>query len=216
MSCAKMRSGDSRARGIWLVAALSSLIVIGVALRAVATLACSQDLALVKSLAGDRTSLLTALAHGVSVLGRSYVLVPCAAVIAVVAAARGRRLQGLVLLVGVVGAVIIQNVDKAIVGRPRPPVTRLEHVSSTSFPSGHATESTAFFVLILLAVSCGSGSRALKLAAMLATVVIVAGVGLSRVYLGVHYPTDVAAGILLGGAWSAACAAILLDRKADS
>ena len=213
MSCAKMRADVPAARGIWLVAALTSLIVIGLGLRALATLVSTQDLAIVKGLAGDRTGFLTALAHGASVLGRSYVLIPCAAVIAILAGARGRRGRGLVLLVGVVGAVIIQNVDKAIVGRPRPPVTRLEHVSSTSFPSGHASESTAFFVLILLAILSSSSSRSTRIVAVLATITIVAGVALSRVYLGVHYPTDVAAGILLGGAWSAVVAAVLLQGK---
>jgi undecaprenyl-diphosphatase len=190
--------------------------VIGVGLRSLSTLMSGEDLALVRDLANERTGVLTALAHGASWLGRSYVLLPCAVAIAGCAIAFGQRVKGLVMIIGVVGAVIIENVDKLVIGRPRPPGPRLEHVSGTSFPSGHTTQATAFFLLLLVALLSGRRPRSLKLLAVLATALVIGGVAWSRVYLGVHYPSDTIAGILLGGAWSLVAAAILLRPHSGS
>jgi membrane-associated phospholipid phosphatase len=186
---------------VWLLTALAVLVVAGLGLHVLTTLMPGEDLALVRGAARDRTPFLTALAHGASWLGRSAVLVPAAIVIALGATAVRRPLHGLAMLVAVLGAVVIQNADKALVGRPRPPVHRLEAVSGTSFPSGHATESTAFFLVLAAALYAGTApSWARRLVAATAFLVI-AAVALSRVYLGVHYRTDVVAGMLLGGGW---------------
>ena len=187
------------------------MILCGIGLRALSTLVAGADLNAVRGLAGDRSATSTALAHAASWLGRSHVLVPCAGVVGIWAIAAGRRAEGLTVIAGMLGAVIIQNVDKAIIGRPRPPVPELEHVSGTSFPSGHATEATAFFLLMLVAIPPGAWSRCpVRWVAIIAVAAAITCVALSRVYLGVHYPTDVAAGILLGAAWSALTARILL------
>ena len=185
---------------VWLLIALAVLIVAGLGLHSLATLMPGDELALVRTAAGDRTPFLTALAHGVSWLGRSAVLVPAAIVIALLLR---RSSRALAMLIGVVGAIVLQNADKALVGRPRPPVHRLEAVSGTSFPSGHATEATAFFLVLAVVLVHGSRTLSVRLLAPVLAIVIVAAVAVSRVYLGVHYPTDVVAGILLGGCWGA-------------
>jgi undecaprenyl-diphosphatase len=187
----------------WLLISLALLIVAGLGLYGLATLMHGEDLALVRSAAGDRTPFLTALAHGVSWLGRSAVLVPAAIAIALVAARRRRPLPGLAVIAGVLGAIVIQNVDKALVGRPRPPVHQLEAVSGTSFPSGHAAEAAAFFLVVAVMLVRGARARWMRLLVAGTAIVLIAAVALSRVYLGVHYPTDVAAGLLLGGTWGA-------------
>jgi undecaprenyl-diphosphatase len=148
-------------------------------------------------------------------LGRSRLLVPGAGLVGIWAIAAGRSAEGLSVIVGMLGAVIVQNVDKAIIGRPRPPVAELEHVSGASFPSGHATEATAFFLLMLVAIPPGAWSRRpVRWLAVVATTAVITCIALSRVYLGVHYPTDIAAGILLGGAWSVLTVRILLAPAA--
>jgi undecaprenyl-diphosphatase len=197
-------------RALWLTAWLIAVILAGLGLHLLAMLVPGEDLTLVRDLAGDRDSTLTTLAHGASWLGRSAVLVPAGILIGLGAIALGRPLRGIAVPVAVLGAIVIQNADKAIVARPRPPVHQLEHVSSTSFPSGHATESTAFF-LVLAAMFYASGASLWARRLVVATtIVVIAAVALSRVYLGVHYPTDVVAGMLLGAAWATITAATLI------
>jgi membrane-associated phospholipid phosphatase len=186
---------------VWLLISLAILIVAGLGLHGLATLVSGEDLALVRGAAGDRSPFLTVLAHGASWLGRSAVLVPAAVVIAVAAALLRRPSRGLAVLTGVLGAIVIENAVKSLVARPRPPVHQLESVSSTSFPSGHATEATAFFLVLAVVLVRGSHALSARLLVPGAALVIIAAVALSRVYLGVHYPTDVVAGILLGGGW---------------
>jgi membrane-associated phospholipid phosphatase len=177
------------------------LVVAGLGLHALAGTAPGLDRRLVADAVAVRTGPLTTVAHGASLLGRSWLLIGLAALIGL-ALLRPLGIRAWTPLLAVVGADALQNVVKALVNRPRPGVAHLEHVTSSSFPSGHATQSTAFLVA-LLALVWTSGSGVARAAATLSAVALACAVGASRVYLGVHYPTDVAAGIILGGAWAA-------------
>jgi undecaprenyl-diphosphatase len=100
------------------------------------------------------------------------------------------------------GAMLLSDLIKVLVSRPRPPVEHLQHVTGSSFPSGHATQASAFWLaLVLLAPAAGASPRATRTAAG-AMLVLVAAVAASRVYLGVHYPSDVLAGVVLGACWT--------------
>jgi undecaprenyl-diphosphatase len=97
---------------------------------------------------------------------------------------------------------LISDLVKLLVSRPRPPVEHLQAVAGSSFPSGHATQASAFwFSLALASRSVPAAARATRVVWVLAAV-IVAAVALSRVYLGVHYPSDVIAGVALGTGWA--------------
>lgn len=187
-------------RTLGLLAWFGVLVAVGLGLHALAGTAPGLDRRLVDDAVTIRTGPLTAVAHGVSLLGRSWLLIPLAALIGV-AFRRSLGVRAWVPLLAVVGADALQNAVKALVDRPRPSVRHLEHVTSSSFPSGHATQSTALLVA-LLALGWTSGSGVARATATLSAVVLACAVGASRVYLGVHYPTDVAAGIILGGAWA--------------
>lgn len=119
-----------------------------------------------------------------------------------------RRLAVCVAVAGAVGTVVQQGV-KAAVGRPRPqwpdPVDSAHYAA---FPSGHAM-SAAFGCGLLVGVVWLHGARGWRLhGAVAAAVVSVAGVGWTRVYLGVHWCTDVAGGWLLGATLVAGTAAV--------
>src|SRR5439155_24202639 len=103
---------------------------------------------------------------------------------------------------------------KVWVGRARPPESlHLIGVSGFGFPSGHATVALACWGLAALLVGARRPVRT-KLVVATAAIVIVALVGLSRIYLGVHWWTDVVAGCALGGLWLCLLALLLLRRTA--
>lgn len=156
------------------------------------------------TLAGDiRPSALapvTDWVFGVTALGSTGTIVPITVLaVAVLVALRHWRwalalASSVALTQGVVALV------KLLVSRPRPPAAdALSIASGFSFPSGHAATSAALYVTLafLAARACRGPARAVI---VLAGTLLVLAVGASRVYLGVHYPTDVVAGWLTGGA----------------
>jgi len=85
-----------------------------------------------------------------------------------------------------------------VVGRARPPVEQLDGAPTNSFPSGHIAASVVFYVGLAVIVFWHTRSSAARGFAVLLAVVAPAAVILSRLYLGMHYPTDAAAGVLVG------------------
>jgi undecaprenyl-diphosphatase len=95
----------------------------------------------------------------------------------------------------------VETVVKDLVARPRPVlIDPVSHASGFSFPSGHAAGSAAVFgaVLVVVLGELSAARRALRTSVVGLVVVFVAGVAASRVMLGVHYPSDVTGGVLLG------------------
>ena len=103
---------------------------------------------------------------------------------------------------------------KVSVGRPRPTIVpHLTEVGGSSFPSGHSFNSAVVYVAIALAFATLSARQSVRLTMIGAALVLSLVIAWSRVWLGVHFPTDVAAGLLGGAGW-AFLAAGLLQRPA--
>jgi phosphatidylinositol-3-phosphatase len=153
-------------------------------------------------LVAHRQGWLTGVMRLVTDLGAAGVLVPL--VLAAGLAWRWRRgsWRPLALLAGAAaGAWVVQVAVKQLVERPRPPAgLALSHATGFAFPSGHATDAAAVYgMLAVLLVR--SGRPAARVAAWAGAAALVALVGLSRLYLGVHWLSDVVAGAALGIAW---------------
>lgn len=151
--------------------------------------------------AGDlQVTWATAIMRTVSVVGSFPGVVTILALVAgaILVLRREARL-GLWLAVEVAGAVAMYQSLKAILDRPRP-MGGLVETTGSAFPSGHATQGIAFFGLLAVVLLAVAPGRA-RVPAAAAAVVVGLLSGLSRVYLGVHWLTDVAGGFLLGGAW---------------
>lgn len=203
--------GERSARA--LVATLLVLLMVGWGLGELArSVAQTTDLTAVRDLAADRTPTLTAVARALSLVGSGYVVFPLALVVA--AALFLARLPILATAIGLstLGAVVISSTDKALVGRPRPPIHHLEHVVGASFPSGHASQSTGLYLGLALVFLAGRPPRGRAALCGGVAILLILAIAFSRIYLGVHYPTDVAGGILLSAAWTGAVAAALLRR----
>ena len=124
-------------------------------------------------------------------------------------AIQGERRLALTTAVMTSGGAILTLVLKYAVGRPRPSVVpHLREVTTPSFPSGHAMLSALVFLSlgVLMAHSVRNGPT--KLYVVLWASFLTFIVGVSRVYLGVHYPTDVIGGWLAGIAWALAAWAV--------
>ncbi|HEX6908806.1 MAG TPA: phosphatase PAP2 family protein [Longimicrobium sp.] len=112
------------------------------------------------------------------------------------------------LWVAVIGSGLINSVLKVSFNRARPDVFpwRTQHVGVASFPSGHAMTSIVVYGTLAFLIARLAPTRMLKRLTWGLAVFVVVIVGLSRLYLGVHYPSDVLAGFVIGGAWAVICA----------
>jgi len=125
-----------------------------------------------------------------------------------------RRLQALVFASTVLLAQGLSELLKALVERPRPTlVSHLDLVYSSSFPSGHAMMTPVVYLTLASILATSERRRSEKILLLGAAVLLTAAVGVSRVYLGVHWPTDVLGGWCLGGAMALAMA-LALHRTA--
>jgi undecaprenyl-diphosphatase len=121
--------------------------------------------------------------------------------------ALARRYRALVfLLTTTLGGVGLSFLLKAVFARPPPAVAdHLVPVSTASFPSGHATLSAAVYLALCALLARLVPERRLKLYVIAVALFFIFLVGASRIYLGVHHPSDVLAGWLLGLSWGMTC-----------
>jgi undecaprenyl-diphosphatase len=156
---------------------------------------------------------LRVLADVVTWVGAPLVLELAAAALVVLLLRWGRRRTAGYLTSCVVGAYTLSTLGKLSVDRARPvfpdPVS---HARGKSFPSGHATGAAAFY-LALAVVLVGLVTWRWMLFAIAAALAL--AVAASRVLLGVHYVSDVSAGLLIGWGWVAACTALFSAWRAD-
>jgi undecaprenyl-diphosphatase len=162
----------------------------------------SIDLEAVRDIAGERSAGLTAAARVVTWAGSAFVLVPLALACCLVLVRVGLRQEAFAVAVSLAGAILISDLVKLLVSRSRPPVAHLQAVTGSSFPSGHATQASAFWFSLVLALRVTRVAPLLTRVAAGLALALVLAVALSRIYLGVHYPADVVAGVLLGMGWA--------------
>jgi len=158
------------------------------------------DAQALRAIAGGRNATLTSIAWVVTEAGSFVLLAPLS--IAFLLLRRWKRpADDIALVVIASGSALLPFVVKLIVARPRPTIEHLSHLSSLSFPSEHTTQAAAIYLTIAIMLS-QSLTRGWREAAIALGVVIALAVAWSRVYLGVHYPTDVTAGLMLGWSWA--------------
>lgn len=118
-----------------------------------------------------------------------------------------RKLRMMVfLLAATASGVVVTLTLKHAFDRPRPNVVpHLSHVTTSSFPSGHSMLSAVVYLTLGSLLAASVPRIGLKVYILSIAVVLSLIVGLSRVYLGVHYPTDVLAGWIAGLVWALAC-----------
>lgn len=152
---------------------------------------------------------LTEFFEAVTTLGNGIVLAGVAAIAAYLLARRRYYAEAVLMVLAYVGAQVLSYSLKLALRRDRPFFTDpLATVSTYSFPSGHATVSIAVYgalCLVLLRRLTGPA----RFVCLAAAVLLVSLIGFSRLYLGVHFLSDVLAGFSVGLAWLALCVVVL-------
>ncbi len=174
----------------------------------------SREVAEREPLGFDRTVLLAlhgvgpwldAIARVVTWLGDGAVVFAAGAIAAGLLAARGARRWAWGVALVAIGAAAIDFSLKAAFGRARPELWSRAPVPGFAFPSGHAMESAALYFYLAAAVR--SVAPAHGTLALVAAALLVTAIGLSRIVLGVHWPSDVLGGVAIGYLLQRLCAA---------
>lgn len=157
------------------------------------------------------------MARDITSLGSMAVLTMVSLVVIGYLALHGRRGAGLLILVSVGGGMALSSGLKVLFGRSRPDlVPHGMEVYTASFPSGHAMLSAVTYLTLGALLARVQPSRRAKIYPLVVAVILALLVGSSRVYLGVHWPTDVLAGWCVGAAWALLCwlVALFIQRRA--
>jgi undecaprenyl-diphosphatase len=150
---------------------------------------------------GWASDLLTMLAFGFSRLGSIALIGTLLSAAAVGFWAVGRRRSAVMLVLFMAGAVVLENGLKLFFQRARPEAFFGPLPGSYSFPSGHALLSLCFYAALAFLISAYWGAAA-RAVTWVAAALLVLCIGMSRIYLGVHYPTDVIGGYLAALFWT--------------
>ena len=216
-----LRKLGSHGRNIYAVVGI--FLVVGALIAVVGTLAFAQlgdvvrqghtqafDTAVLRWIGARHTPFLTTIMTEVTPLGTGVVVLTIVGVAAAFLWGTEHKHSARLLLAATAGSILLNNVLKLYFDRPRPEVfERLTHTASSSFPSGHAMSATVVYGTVgylLARLHKHPWARAITL---LLAVTMILLICFSRLYLGVHYPSDVLAGIIIGLAWSGFCMATL-------
>ena len=217
----RVRRGASRARDLRL--ALGAALIAGVVVTLGATWAFAElaervreggtqsfDEAVLRRLDAVQAPWVDGFMVEVTALGNGLVVLAIAVVAATFLWLTRHRYSAALLASATLGSILLNTMLKAYFDRPRPQVVSWgTHVSTSSFPSGHATSAIVVYATVAYLVARLQRRRLSRAITMAISAVVVLLIAASRLFLGVHYPTDVLAGLVSGLAWAAFCMVLL-------
>lgn len=153
----------------------------------------------------------------VTALGSFTLLGLIAASVCIYLALSRLTTEAWLVVISLLSGMALSTVLKMSYDRPRPDLTALSHQFTASFPSGHAMLSAVTFLTLGALLSRLAPTRILRLYSFGMALFLTFIVGTSRIYMGVHYPSDVLAGWCLGAAWALLCSSVafLLQRRGE-
>ena len=144
----------------------------------------------------------------ITALGTGLVVMMIVVISALFLIATQHRFSAFLLLVASAGGIVLNAVLKSSFDRPRPQLFEwLTVPSSSSFPSGHAMSSAIVYFTVAYLIARLEKRRWMRTLTIVSSLLLVLLISVSRLYLGVHYPSDVLAGVIIGLAWAGFCLA---------
>jgi membrane-associated phospholipid phosphatase len=176
------------------------------------------DASVNRTLAAHRSDLWNTITHFATTAAETTTVIGVALVFFVGMRVRlGRWRESMFLAVALLGEVTIFVCTTLVVDRTRPAVSHLDSAPPTSsFPSGHTAATVALFGALAIVALTASHRGWLRSLAVVAAVAMPIAVGMSRLYRGMHYPTDVMAGALLGVLWLTITGGVMLRTSRPS
>jgi undecaprenyl-diphosphatase len=168
------------------------------------------DVAVLRYIETHKTPLLDKAMIEITFLGTGLIVMTMVLVSGMFLWLTKHKHSALLLIVATTGSILLNNLLKAGFDRPRPQVFEWgQHTVSSSFPSGHAMSAATVYMTVAYLAARLQGRHLSRVLTIIAALIVVVLIAISRLYLGVHYPTDVTAGVLIGIAWAAFCMAML-------
>lgn len=229
-----LRAAGMRAGSFY--ATVGIFLVIGVALAIAGTLGFAAlgewvreggtqryDVAGLQWISQHHTPLLTNVMSELTFLGTGSVVLTIVGVSALFLWHTQHKHSARLLLAAVAGSILLNTMLKLWFARPRPEVfERLTHTASSSFPSGHAMSATVCYGTVAYLVMRLQKHHWSRVLTGTSAMILILLICMTRLYLGVHYPSDVIAGMIIGLAWASFCMAtleaslVLARRRAPS
>jgi undecaprenyl-diphosphatase len=206
-------AGFYAAVGVFLIAAVALIVIAGLLFAKIADDVMEGstqafDDAVLLWLNQHASDKLTGVALDVTALGAGTVVWLVVIIASVFLWSTRHHYSAILLWVAMAGAGLINSTLKAFYARPRPQLFewRAPYAGETSFPSGHSMGSAVAYLSLAYLVSRLEPTKKLRRFTFFVAIVIIIAVGISRMYLGVHYPSDVMAGWAMGVIWMLFCA----------
>jgi membrane-associated phospholipid phosphatase len=175
------------------------------------------DLSIDRELAADRTPALNTVTLVLTYMASTPVIIGLTAVAAIACRiAFHRWREALYVVLAVAGEATIFTLTTLLIDRKRPPVPQLDAAPPTSsFPSGHTAAAVCFYGAVAAVLAWHLRHQLIKVLLVALAALIPLAVGASRLYRGMHFPSDIVAGLLLGIAWLTATTRYVLRQDQE-
>ena len=168
------------------------------------------DVAILKWLHDHQTPLLTSVMLEMTYLGTGTVVLAIVGVAALFLWHTEHKISARLLLAATIGNILLNGALKLVYHRQRPSVFAWQTTAvSSSFPSGHAMSATVVYGTVAYLLMRLQKHRWARMLTLTGAVILIVLICLTRLYLGVHYPSDVIGGVIIGLAWASFCMATL-------
>ncbi|MGZ4160697.1 MAG: phosphatase PAP2 family protein [Neobacillus sp.] len=162
------------------------------------------DSSVIASIQGRESPMLTSLMKFFTFIGSApFVIILSVLLLVFLYKVLHHRLELILFIAAVAGSAVINQVLKSIFHRVRPNLHRLIDVSGYSFPSGHAMNAFTVYVIISFLLWRHIPSKLGRSILLFLSILMILAIGISRIYLGVHYPSDIIGGYFASGFWLA-------------